>query len=151
MHMLTKLAVWPLHWLISMPNALSGSYISPTQFPKTFAYIARFDAAVKAARSVAPKQVKVSGPQVVGLLSAAPYHDSVIGEFDANDPFGFSPGDIVTVHPTDSGFTCKDTGKLVALTPDEVVLEKQTKIGDFTVRVHFPRWGFRMSRANGKL
>jgi hypothetical protein len=131
-------------------RALKDSYISPTQFPKTFAYMARFHAALKAARSVAPKPIKISGPQVVGHLSSARFYDSIVGEFDASDPIDVKPGEQVTVYPTDSGVNHRDTGKLVALTPNEVVLEKRTKLGDFDVRVHFPRWGFRVTKAKAK-
>jgi hypothetical protein len=130
-----------------MRVALPDTYISATQFPRTFAYVARFHSAFKAARSVAPKPKAISGPQVVGYMSQASFHDSIVGEFDAMDPLELEPQQQVTVWPTDTGSANRDTGKLVALTPTEVVLEKKAAMGGFDVRVHFPRWGFRVAKA----
>jgi hypothetical protein len=130
-----------------MPGALPEGYISPTQFPKTFAWISRFDSALKIARKTAPKPETLLGPQVLKYLSTASLHDSIVGEFDANDPQGLKPGELVTVNPIDSGAQNKDSGKLVALTSNEIVLEKRANAGEFDVRVHFPRWGFRVVRA----
>ncbi|KAF2672671.1 hypothetical protein BT63DRAFT_382566 [Microthyrium microscopicum] len=141
-------AVWPFHWLVGMPTALDPNYISPTQFPKTFAYIDRFGKALKAARESLPKPVSVTGAQVVEHMANARFYEPA-GNVDANDPTGLKSGDEVTIGPLDSGAKHRDTGRLVTLTPNEVVLAKQTRAGGMELHVHAPRWGFRVFRATG--
>lgn len=70
------------------------------------------------------------------------------GEIDGNDPLGLNAGDIVEVHPVDTGFTHRDRGELRSLTPSEVVIAKRTKVGDREIQMHFPRWGFRILKVD---
>lgn len=146
------LAVWPLHWLEGMPGALDPDYISPTQFPKTFAYIARFQKHINVARLNGPKPVRMTGQEVIKHLSQSRFYESV-GDVDVNDPKGLQPGQQVTAYPLDTGFSHPDTGKLLTLTPNEIVIGKETNAeGGFEIHVHMPRWGFRVMKAKeGKL
>jgi hypothetical protein len=144
-----NLAVWPFHWLDGMPGALDPNYISATQFPKTFAYMSRFHKYMNVARLNAPKPVKLTGDQVVKHMSQSRFYESV-GDVDVNDPTGLKPGEQVTVHPLDTGSSNPDTGKLLTLTPNEIVIGKQTNAGgNFEIHVHVPRWGFRAMKAKG--
>ena len=59
-------AIWPLDWLVGLPGALPADQISAEIFPKVFAWIARFNKAISAARK-ANKSVqsgKVTGVEV---------------------------------------------------------------------------------------
>jgi hypothetical protein len=79
--------------------------------------------ALKAARDAEP------GP--------APAHDPA-------DPLGLSPGDLVNVAADDYG---RDpiAGRLVALTPERVVIARPTQdLG--RIHVHFPRIGYLIAR-----
>jgi hypothetical protein len=132
-----------------MKGALDPNYISATQFPKTFAYIDRFQKYINVARLNAPKPVKLTGSEVLNHMSRSRFYESV-GDVDANDPSGLQPGEQVTVHPLETGFGNPDTGKLLTLTPNEIVIGKQTNAGgNFEIHVHVPRWGFRAIRAKG--
>ncbi|KAK2069640.1 hypothetical protein P8C59_004197 [Phyllachora maydis] len=42
-------AVWPFHWLVGLPGALDSQVVSAERLPRVFAWIDRFDRAVKAA------------------------------------------------------------------------------------------------------
>ena len=53
-------------------------------------------------------------------------------------------GEEVVVWPTDTGATHKDSGKLVSINGDEVVIEVSGEKG--SVRVHAPRHGFRVEK-----
>ena len=66
------------------------------------------------------------------------------GDVDANDPQGLKKGQDIESWPTDSGFKHRDRGHLVSLTPKEVVLASQSKVGGKEVRIHHPRWNFRI-------
>jgi len=139
------IAIWPFHWLVEMEGALPPSVISQTQFPKVFAWISRFRNALKQAKSSGFKPVAVKGDDVVKYMQSARFVETA-GEVDANDPLGLKAGELVEMWPIDSGFTHRDRGILVTLTPNEMVVAKRTKIGDREIYVHMPRWGFRITK-----
>lgn len=94
-----------------------------------------------------PKPVQVSGADAVKHISSAKFSAEV--SIDSADPTGLKEGAIVEVWPIDSGFNHRDKGKLVSLTKDEVALEVSTSAGGSGVRIHAPRWGFRIAAASG--
>ena len=143
-----ELAIWPFDWLVEMKGALPASVISDQQFPKVYAWIKRFREALRAAKSSGPRPVTLKGPQAVSFVSGANLAESG-GPVDAADPLGLEKGQEVEVWPIDSGFTHRDRGTLVSLTPDEMVLASRTEAGGSEVHIHFPRWGFRTARARG--
>jgi len=138
-------AIWPLHWLVDMEGALPASIISPTQFPKVFAWISRFRDALKQTKSSGFKPTTLSGDDVVKYMQDARFVESA-GEVDVNDPLGLRAGEEVEVWPIETGFTHRDRGTLLSLTPSEVVVGKKTKAGGTDIHLHMPRWGFRISR-----
>jgi hypothetical protein len=131
-----------------MPGALPKDAISPTQFPKVFAWIQRFTDALQQAKAATSKPVQVSGEDVVKYMQGARFVES-IGEIAANDPLGLQAGDEVEVCPIESGFSHRDRGTLLTLTPNEVVVGKKMKSGGGDIRVHLPRWGFRIVKISG--
>ncbi|KAF2139017.1 uncharacterized protein K452DRAFT_290114 [Aplosporella prunicola CBS 121167] len=137
-------AIWPLDWLVEMKGALPPALISESSFPKVFAWIKRFRDALKAAKSSGFKGVTLDGPAAVKAVTGGRGGDGedTEGRFDSAEPSGVQQGEEVEVWPIESGFSHRDRGRLVSLTFDEVVLELETG-----VRIHFPRWGFRVSKA----
>jgi hypothetical protein len=117
-------------------------YISAQRFPKTFAWIERFDAVAMAAIKKNGKAKAVTGPEALKKIGSEDFVEREAG-VDENDPSGLKKGVEVEVWPTDSGFTRKDRGKLVGLTTGEVVIEGRTD-GGKEVRIHSPRHGFRI-------
>jgi hypothetical protein len=105
----------------------------------------RFRDALKQVKNSGFAPVSLKGDAVVKYMQDARFVESV-GEVDANDPTGFKAGDEVQVWPIESGFTHKDRGILVTLTPNEMVVAKKTKVGNKEIRVHVPRWGFRIAK-----
>lgn len=81
--------------------------------------------------------------------SNADFETSLEGNVDDNDPLGLKKGQIVESWPTDSGFNHHDRGQLVSLTSKEVVLASQSKVGGKEVRIHHPRWNFRIRAVSG--
>lgn len=140
--------MWPFHWLAGIPGALPPNLISAKQYPKVFAWIDRFQKAVSAAKSSAPKPTTLKGVDAVAHITKAGFSDPE-GQVDENDPLGFTKGQDVEVWPIDSGFRHHDQGKLVALTTKEVVITGQTKANK-DIRIHFPRTNFRITAANGE-
>lgn len=142
-------AVWPLHWLSSMPGALPADQVSAAQFPKVYAWIQRFQKAVSAAKASQPKPATVSGEEAEKLITQSPFNEAE-GQVDAADGLatfhGLSKGAKVAVWPTDTGANHRDVGKLVSLTPTEVVIEPEQ---GGKVRLHAPRHGFRVRPAEG--
>ena len=140
-------AVWPFHWLKGLNGALPADLISAQHFPKTFAWIERFDKAAMASIQAQGKAKTIKGKEAVKLVSSSTFAEEG-GEVDFNDPSGLKKGQEVEVWPIDSGFNHKDRGALISLSTKEVVLESETNDGE-KVRIHTPRHGFRI-RSTGK-
>ena len=141
-------AVWIIDWLFSM-NTLPEDLFGKGKYPKTLAWHARFMEQVKRAKEEMGKARRMSGEQAAKAVLDSVKSFEV--EHDASDPLGLQAGEDVTVWPVDSGTGHKDSGKLVALGRKEVVIEKE--VGGGSVRVHSPRWGFRVvkGRVGAKL
>ena len=73
--------------------------------------------------------------------AAAPPHDLL------DTQRGLTPGVVVNVAPDDTGRDNPTIGRLVTIGVEEVVIEPVTK-GGLEVRIHFPRLGFVVKRAN---
>jgi len=135
-------AIWVVDWLVSMKGSLPAEVISARQFPNVYAWIERFRAAVKAARSAVPKPTALKGPAAAKFILDAEFAES--SGVDANEPLGLTAGMEVEVYPTDSGFLNRDRGRLVALTQSEVTVASRSSEGR-EVRIHAPRTGFRVT------
>ncbi|GAB1313937.1 hypothetical protein MFIFM68171_04147 [Madurella fahalii] len=139
-------AVWPLHWLVTLPGppALDPARVSRERFPKVFAWIERFQAAVREARKGEVRTL--SGEEAAAVIKTARSFEGTGVGVDETEPIvralGLRQGDAVEVWPTDSGSGHRDRGRLVGIGADEVVWE--TEAG---VRVHAPRGGFRVRPA----
>ncbi|KAK2034678.1 glutathione S-transferase [Colletotrichum zoysiae] len=141
-------AVWLPHWLAGIPGALlPEEQISAERFPRVFAWIGRFQEAASAAKKAAPRVATVSGNEAAGIVASSPYNEAA-GRVDAADALaaaeGLAAGDDVILWPADTGASHKDTGKLVSLDGNEVVIEVQGPKGP--ARVHAPRHGFRVEK-----
>lgn len=134
--------MWLFSWLKGLKGALPPEYISAQQFPKTFAWIERFDSLALGAMKKNGAATKISGAEAVKVVGNGEWAEEE-GSVDESDPIGLKKGDTVEVWPTDSGFSRKDRGRLVALSTREVVIEGKTKDGR-EVRIHAPRHGFRI-------
>lgn len=143
-------AVWPLHWLSSMPGALPADQVSAALFPRVYGWIERFQNAVTAARAGQPKPRIVSGEEAEKIITKSPFNEQE-GQVDAADGLvafhGLAKGKRVALWPTDTGMNHKDVGRLVSLTAAEVVVEPDSEGGK--VRLHAPRHGFRVRPAEG--
>jgi glutathione S-transferase len=140
-------AVWPLHWVTGMPGALPADKFSPETYPKVYAWIARFQKAVSAAKGASDKPQTVTGEAAMESILHQPFHEEE-GMVDKTDGIaraaGLNKGDVVVVWPTDSGSSHRDVGRLVSLDRNEIVMEA---VGDEgMVRVHAPRHGFRLKK-----
>ncbi|KAL2419971.1 hypothetical protein ABEF95_009672 [Exophiala dermatitidis] len=139
-------AVWIFDWLNGLKGALPRELISEKSFPKVFAWIARFNEALKAAKAKAPKPVTLDGAAATQRVLGASFAEKDLG-VDAADPLGLQRGTEVEIFPTDSGFSHHDRGRLVGLTDDEVVLSTQAR--ETEVHLHFPRTGFKIKAVGG--
>ena len=70
------------------------------------------------------------------------------GNVDIGDPLGLKKGQDVESWPIDSGSRHHDQGRLVSLSSREVVLASQSKIRGKEVRIHHPRWNYRVRAVN---
>jgi hypothetical protein len=146
-------AVWPFHWLVGMDGALPADVVGPSKFPKVFAWIERFDKVTRAKILEAGKPRQAKGDEAARIITGSGFAELKEG-VDSQEIFvkaaGLKTGDSVRMWPTDSGSKHKDTGKLVAITSTQMVIETQGTAG--AVRLHAPRHGFKISgQDKGKL
>ncbi|KXJ90828.1 hypothetical protein Micbo1qcDRAFT_225712 [Microdochium bolleyi] len=139
-------AVFILHWLNSMKGALPADVIGPEVYPRVFAWIGRFDGHV---RKIVAKPDVVKGEDAAKLILGSGYAEESAGGLLASDPViaaaGYKQGEVVTMWPLDQAPVNKDSGVLVAMGKEEVVIEIASKIdGGKSVRVHAPRVGFKV-------
>ncbi|OAF58852.1 hypothetical protein VC83_06338 [Pseudogymnoascus destructans] len=105
-------AIWPLHWVFGMPGAIPAEVASKETFPKVFAWVERFNAAVGAARKANGNAKALKGFEAAEKIWGSEWAEGLRG-VDERDPVGLKAGQEVLVHPTDSGVTHKDQGTLV--------------------------------------
>ena len=146
-HLRYILAIWPFHWLADMKGALPPNLISSKQYPKVYAWIDRFKAAISKAKTSAPKPTTLKGPEAVKFVAYSEYTDK--NEEVESDPLGLHKGQEVEAWPVDTGFKHHDKGKLVALNSSEISILSRTKDGEGEVRIHHPRRNFRIRAVSG--
>ena len=139
-------AIWTFDWLNGLKGALPRDLISDKQYPKVFAWITRFNDALKAAKVKAPKPTSLKGDAAAERILNASFVDKDLG-VDPTDPLELQQGTKVEVFPTDSGIHHHDHGILIGLTEDEIVLGIQAKGKE--LRLHYPRTGFRIRSVTG--
>ncbi|CAM1500710.1 Fc.00g098720.m01.CDS01 [Cosmosporella sp. VM-42] len=136
-------AVWPFHWLTGLPGALPKDKFSADVYPRVYAWIQRFQEAISTARKKTGKPRTISGDEAAQAISQSSYSESekaVDGEDTVVASQKLKRGDTITVWPTDTGSSHRDSGKLVGIDAQEVVWETPS------VRVHAPRHGFGVRR-----
>lgn len=102
-------------------------------------------AEVKSAKMQASQPMTLKGPAAVASVLAASFTDEDL-TVDGSDPISLAAGTEVEVYPIDSGgFTHRDRGRLVKLRKNEVAISIEAPTSE-EVRVHAPRWKFRIQR-----
>lgn len=130
---------------MSLPNAMPETYFNEEHYPKTIAWRNRYRAAIENAKKEAPTPKELSGGDTIAKILDQDMFESKLEVVE--DPSGFKAGDELVVHPSDTGFTRPDRGKLIGLTKQEVVLQKVSQQGGKEIHVHFPRWNFTIEKA----
>lgn len=135
-------AAWIFGWMRSLPDGLPDAYFSRKRYPKTGAWLDRYEEAVQAAKDAAKSSTTTlsSEDALSQILSASSFVDDACEVLD--NPIGVKKGQQVEVAPIDTGFNHRDVGTLVGLNTQEVVIEKASEKDGKPVRVHFPRWNF---------
>ncbi|VUC35419.1 unnamed protein product [Clonostachys rosea] len=133
-------AGFAIDWLLSMPNALPAEYFGPDLYPRTVEFMKRYQEADKtAARANTVKRSR--GEEAVATILKSGFADDVKGI--GKDPVQLAEGQTVKVSRTDDASSARhhfDTGKLVALNLQEVVISRSAGPSNTEIRLHFPRW-----------
>ncbi|KAF2134786.1 hypothetical protein P153DRAFT_329485 [Dothidotthia symphoricarpi CBS 119687] len=139
-------AIWAIDWIIDLQPP--ADIISDTQFPKLFAWHARYRAAVEKAKSTAPKPTTLDGKAAAEHVLGSEFSESK-HSVDGNDPLALKEGTEVELYPADWGTEYRDRGRLIGLTPDEVTISVEGR-GGVEIRVHAPRTGFKIMEIGRK-
>lgn len=132
-------------WLLQLPGTFDENFISSKTYPHTFAWRDRYSSAIADARSSLPsKPTELSGEEAIARILASEFSEPESSLEVESDPVqGLTKGSEIEMWPIDTGYNCKDSGKLVKLDVHEVVVEAKTKQDESkTVRIHYPRWNF---------
>ena len=137
-----------------MPGAIQPDVIGAEHFPKVFAWIERFRQVVENRKAkLRDGLIKtLTGEEAASGILGAPFWEEQAGDtVDHKDPVaaaeGLKKGMRVRLWPTDTGSLHKDMGNLVAFNKRETVIETRGEDGGVLVRLHAPRHGFRVRRA----
>ncbi|EAU84754.2 hypothetical protein CC1G_00273 [Coprinopsis cinerea okayama7 len=126
-----------LAWALGFPAA--KPLRQDGRFPLTHKWLSALTAYLKDHHQ---KPTVINGAEAGNLVFSSPHEGYSIVGFDTTEAqrLGVKLNDVVSVTPDDTGRSYPTTGKLVALSTEEVVLEIVAKKG--TVRCHFPRLGY---------
>lgn len=126
----------------NLPDGLPEEYFGKKSYPKTGAWLDRYEEAVQGAKeNVKSSTVILSSEQALSRIFASGSFIDQDGEVQ-DDPIGVKRGQRVKVAPIDTGFNHVDVGRLISLNTKEVVIEKASERDGKPVRLHFPRWNF---------
>lgn len=124
-----------------------------SRYPKAFAWRERYWDAVKAGKAALPETPVIEGAEATKAVTGADYAEEE-ASFDAEDPvaksLGLKKGSKVDVYPEDitGGEKNKDVGELLGLNKHETVLQVKAKEGGQEIRVHAPRWNYKLQAAS---
>ncbi|KAL6710513.1 hypothetical protein ACN47E_008561 [Coniothyrium glycines] len=133
-------AVFLLEFLIDLQ--LPAEHVSDQRYPKTFAWIARYQAARDQAKSSGPEPTVLDGAAAAKQIHASDFVESALS-VDADDPLGLKEGAEVELYAADWGTEHRDRGRLVGLTTDEVTIAVKSE-ENVEIRIHAPRTGFKI-------
>lgn len=141
--------MWVFDWLLEMiPGGLPEDVFSSTNYPKAFAWRERYFETIKAATTKNGERPSIEGAEATKRILGSDFAEQVSNSaaVDEKDFTGVKAGSQVESWPIDdhSGRKNREVGKLVGLTVQELVLEKKTPKGETTIRVHLPRWNYRI-------
>lgn len=123
---------------------LPPELISEKQFPRVFAWIARYRAAREQAKAAAPEPTLIDGPTAANQVLGSRFAEEASG-VEEGDPLGLERGVQVELYPSDWGTEYRDTGRLVGLTSEEVTIAVQSS-SSIEFHVHAPREGFKIKQ-----
>ena len=102
-----------------------------------------FKGALSAAKSSFPKPSILSGSDPLARICGSNNINSDVS-VDDDDPLQLKAEQQVELWPTDTCVNHRDQGSLVGLAQDEIILESSTKMAEQSIRVHAPRYGFKV-------
>jgi hypothetical protein len=123
---------------------LPEDLISAKVFPKVFAWLDRYRAAIEKAKSSASEPTKLDGESAASNILRSDLGLSRVS-VDDHDPTGLNEGEEVEMYPADWLTEHRDRGRLVGLTANEVTIAVEGK-KDVEIRIHAPRTGFKIQR-----
>lgn len=137
--------VFVVEWLANTKGSLPEDLVSDSIFPQVYAWITRFNDAVKAAKATAPEVTKLKGSEAAEQILSSGFAEPE-GEVNSADTQSLRKGDHVEVFPIDTGFAHHEKGVLIGLTGDEIVVSLENGL-----RLHTPRIGFRVRNIGSKI
>jgi hypothetical protein len=115
--------MWIFDWLLEMiPGGLPEGSFSAKVYPKTFAWRERYREACDAAKSKLGHRPVIEGHEAAKRIIGSQFHEQNL----------------------------REVGELLGLTHQEAVVEKKTQNGEARVRVHLPRWNYRVEPADAR-
>jgi hypothetical protein len=121
---------------------LPENLVSARIFPRTFAWLERYRAAVEQAKTSGPEPTTLDGQAAADHILRSEFGLAKVS-IDGEDPTGLREGTNVEVFTADWVTEHRDRGRLVGLASDEVTIAVKSK-ESVEIRIHAPRTGFKI-------
>ncbi|PPQ72196.1 hypothetical protein CVT26_006927 [Gymnopilus dilepis] len=145
-----SLADISLHFVFAWARTFKSTkaVFDAKEIPFTLRWLDRLTALISNERQGQPPPIKLHGEEAATKIASSTHESYGVVGFDVRDAsrLGFAVGDTVQVAPVDTGKNKPTTGKLVALSREQIVLEVRGSKG--LIRCHFPRLGFSAKSAS---
>lgn len=159
---LAELHAWVFDWIVNIADDMFvpkelveeamkdvRATLNEREFPRTLAWVRRFreyvdDVERENASNVESLEGEKAEEEIVNRILGSELCENGDLPFEDGDVLGLRKGQMVSVGPTDFGFTHADVGVLVGLAKNEVVIEVDSNNKQQgKLRLHFPRIGFK--------
>jgi len=100
--------------------------------------------AVQKATDAAATPPELEGKDAIARVLKAEFNEKNL-KVEA-DPVGLKDGDLVDMHPVDTGYNARDSGKLIALNSHEMAISTMSEQEGKEIHIHYPRWNFKIQR-----
>ena len=125
-------------------DSYDKEFFNDQKYPKVFAWIDRYRKAIEKAKEDASTPPELEGKAAIQKILKSGFNEENLRV--EPDPIGLKEGEMVDMHPIDTGYNSRDSGKLVVLNSNEAAVSTKSQQDGVEIHIHYPRWNFNIMR-----